>query len=241
MINYYWGNDREKVRKAARAALSARRENSPEAPVIELTGEETSIENLREAFYSRPLSGGGTIVFLDHLTVNPVLTDFVADNLPILISSDNVFIFREDETMPSLAAAVALAGGSAEEFRPSSGVEVSSPETKKLFVLADALGWRDRQRAWLLYHDARRSDLSAEDIFWKFAWKVKTLLLVATASGGAILPLKPYPLAQARRQVGKYKVGELAKLSSRLVRLYHDARRGLADLDLALERLILEM
>ena len=243
MIFYYWGKDYEASRRAARAEFLVQREKFPNAPVFDLVGENLTLEELQEAIYARSLLGGGGIIFLDHLLVNPVATNFVSENLSSLIGNENVFIFWEDAKGEEFAQAVVKAGGTAREFKIMSAVkeQQKKADLMKLFAIADALGNRDRKRAWLLYHDARRDGLSAEEIFWKLAWKAKTLLLVATAPAGSALPMKPYPLSQARRQVKGYKPGELARLSSRLVRFYHDARRGLTDFDLGLERLLLEL
>lgn len=240
MISYYWGENEVEARRAARAEVAKRRATSPSSPFIELAGENISLEQLQEAFYSRPLLGGATVVFLDQVLCDSNLNNFVTDNLPVLISSPNQFVFSEDKTGGTLAKAITKVGGQAKEFKLPDNYKQMDPEAVKLFAVADAFGNRDRKRAWLLYH-ARHDEIPAEEVFWKFAWKVKTLLLVETAQAGSALPLKPYPLSQARRQIKNYKSGELARLSARLVHLYHDARRGLIDFDFALERLILEL
>ena len=243
MIHYFGGADREGARRAARAAFAGAQKELPTAPAFELAGESTSPENWREMAYARPLTGARAIIFFDHLLDHPMGAGFIADHLAVLVSSDNLFIFWEDGRGEELARAVVKAGGVAKEFRISTPLKPreDKKETAKLFAVADALGDKDRKRAWLLYHEVLRGGTPAEEIFWKFVWKVKTLLLVDTAPIGSAIPLKSYPLSQARRQVKSYQSGELARLSSRLVRLYHDARRGRADFDFALERLLLEL
>ncbi|HEY4476598.1 MAG TPA: hypothetical protein VJB69_01240 [Candidatus Paceibacterota bacterium] len=241
MINFYWGANRDEARRAARAAVAALRQKFPTAPALEFSGEVLSPEGLEEVMVARPLLGDLTVIFFDHLLINPPLAKFIADYLAKLASSENRFIFWEDELSEELMAKIVETGGKAEEFKTPLVPKQKNTESAKLFAIADALGSRDRKQAWLLYHDALRQGLPSEEVFWKFVWKVKTLLLVATASPDIVLPLKPYPLAQARRQIGKYQPGELAKLSARLVTLYYNARRGLTDFDLALERLILEL
>lgn len=241
MIIYYWGADCAGSRRAARAEFLVQREKFPEAPVFDLAGENLTREELQEAVYARPLLGGGAIAFFDQLSIKSPLISFVTENLTSLAKSDNLFVFWEDEKGEALAELVAMVGGGVKEFKPTTDKKLSSQESVNIFAVADALGNRDRKQTWLLYHDALRHGVPAEEVFWKFAWKVKTLLLVATAPPGSPLPLKPYPLSQAKRQLKNYKLTELVSLSSRLVKLYHDARRGLADFDLNLERLILEV
>ena len=243
MIACFWGTDREGSWRAARAEMIKRREVFPTAPFFELFGDNVPLENFQELFFARPLIGDRVIIFFDHPSVNLPATNFVIEHLIALIASDNLFIFWEDERGGELAAAIVKAGGTAKEFKVVSDSKPQQPkaESMKLFAVADALGDKDRKRAWLLYHAARRAGAPAEEIFWKLVWKVKTLLLVATAPVGGPIPLKPYPLTQARRQIKNYKAEELARLFSRLACLYHDARRGLTDFDFAVERLLLEL
>ncbi|MEK7622104.1 MAG: hypothetical protein AAB415_02900 [Patescibacteria group bacterium] len=243
MISYFWGADREGSRRAARDEFAKQREMSPNSPVFEFTSDNASLLNLEEVLCARTLGGEPVIVFGDHLFGNSLLTNFLIENSLALQSSVNHFIFWEDELAASIVGKIIKAGEGAREFKVAFSPKLaeSKAELMKLFALADALGSRDRKRAWLLYHEARRDGTAPEEVFWKLVWKVKTLLLVEVSSAESVLPLKPYPLSQARRQVKNYKSGELPRLSSRLVHLYHDSRRGLIDFDLNLERLILEL
>ena len=243
MIKYYWGSDREGGREMSRATLATQRKMSKSSPVFEFAGDDVNLDNLRELIYARPFIGDRVIVFLDHLALNSAMSNFVIENLSVLHSSANVFIFWEDETGVAMAKAISKLGDEVREFKETGHFKQEEEKTKltKLFAVADALGSRDRKRAWLLYHEARRAGLATEEIFWKLVWKVKTLLMVETAPVGSILPLKPYPLSQARQQIKGYKPGELSHLSSRLVHLYHDSRRGLLDFDFSLEQLLLEL
>ncbi len=89
-----------------------------------------------------------------------------------------------------------------------------------LFALADALAARDRAQLWLGYQQALLAGVSGEEIYWRaLVWKVKTLL----QSGSR-----------------RYTRPELASLSAKLVRLWHDTKREEGrDFNLELERLLL--
>ncbi len=240
MIIYYWGDNYDASRRAARAEFLVAREQYSEAPVFDLADGDSTFEVLREAVSARSLLGGRVIAFFDRLSANSDLTDFITEQVSDMVSSENIFIFSENEKGEALARLVEKAKGKVKEFKLSEVERAGRVELANRFIVADALGNRDRKQAWLLYHDALRQGVQPEEIFWKFAWKVKTLLLVATAPAGSPLPLKPYPLSQAKRQLKNYKIEELIRLSSRFTKLYHEARRGLADFDSSLERLILE-
>jgi len=46
-----------------------------------------------------------------------------------------------------------------------------------IFALTDALGARQKKDAWILYQKALGAGLSAEEIFFKIVWQVKSMLI----------------------------------------------------------------
>ncbi len=63
--------------------------------------------------------------------------------------------------------------------------------------------------------------ISGEELFWRsLVWKVRDMLKGSSE---------------------KYKKEELAQLSEKLVSIYHEARRGDLEFDLALEKMIITL
>ena len=88
-----------------------------------------------------------------------------------------------------------------------------------IFSLANALGKRDKKGLWVLYQKAKLNNIADEQIHGILFWKVKSMILSAGR--------------------GAYSQDELKKLSNSLVNLYHDTRRGVHEMDSAMERFIL--
>jgi len=67
------------------------------------------------------------------------------------------------------------------------------------------------------------------------------MLLAHTSSTADEAGLNPFVYQKAKQGTRKYSPEELKQLSSSLVSLYHDARRGKHGLDEALERFVLSV
>ena len=139
--------------------------------------------------------------------------------LPALQQSEHLFLI-EEETGADLAKAIEKVKGEV--------IKVKAPATEasfNTFALANALAARDRKKLWLYYMEAKKTDASAEMLVGMLAWKARSML--------------------AQEKKGRvptgWKAGESERLSSDLVSLYHDSRRGVGSLDLLLEKFILTL
>jgi hypothetical protein len=110
-----------------------------------------------------------------------------------------------------------------------------------IFLLTDAIGARDKRGAWVIYQKALASGMVADEIFWRVMWGVKALILAEKASGVEETGLNPFVYKKNRAFLKNWKREELEKLSARLTLGYHDARRGIGDIDSLLEKTILSI
>jgi energy-converting hydrogenase Eha subunit H len=67
------------------------------------------------------------------------------------------------------------------------------------------------------------------------------MLLVAEAKTAGEAGVAPFVFTKAKNFLKNYSVPELQTLSSKLVRMYHDAHRGIHDFEIALERFVLHL
>jgi hypothetical protein len=109
------------------------------------------------------------------------------------------------------------------------------------FEFADALGRRDKRGLWVLFQDALAEQVSAEEINGIFFWQVKSMLLAKKCKTAEDAGMKSFPFQKAREYSRNYKDGELEKLSSELVGMFHEAHRGNIDFHVALEKFILSL
>ena len=109
------------------------------------------------------------------------------------------------------------------------------------FALADAFGMRDRKKLWVLYIKGRRSHCAPEELHGVLFWQAKNMLTVCHAKSAQEAGLNPFVFQKALSFIKNYSETELQSSLKKLVTLTHDARRGLHDLDTAMEHFILEL
>lgn len=115
------------------------------------------------------------------------------------------------------------------------------------FQICDAVASRDRKTSWILLQKALLSGVSAEEVFWKIWWQVKTLLLVKFLAGANVKNiekesgLKSYPAQKALAAIRNFSSSELNQLSWNLVDLYHKIRKGQAEFEIGLEKILISL
>lgn len=110
-----------------------------------------------------------------------------------------------------------------------------------VFSLTDSVGERDKRKSWTLYQKALASGMSGEEVFWRIVWIVKTMLLVSKTQSAEEAEVKPFVYSKTKTFLKNWKPEELEKLSMSLVTGYHDARRGLVEIETLLEKILLTL
>ncbi len=110
-----------------------------------------------------------------------------------------------------------------------------------IWQLTDALGTRDKKSAWVLYQKALAADLSAEEIFFKLVWQVKTMLLASRTKSAIEADMKDFPYSKAKSFLKNFKVNELEQLSENFVTGYHEARQGKGEIETLIEKILLSL
>ncbi len=110
-----------------------------------------------------------------------------------------------------------------------------------IFALTDAVGARDKKRAWVLYREALGAGISAEEVFFKIIWQVKSMLIASRTKNVAETDMKPFPYSKAKSFLKNFKPNELEKLSLNLVTGYHQARQGEGEIETLVEKILLSL
>lgn len=110
-----------------------------------------------------------------------------------------------------------------------------------VFALTDAIGARDKKRAWLLYMQALAAGISAEEVFFKLVWQMKTMLIAKNTKSVSETDMKPFPYSKAKGFLKNWKDGELEKMSENIVIGYARARRGDGEIDMMVEKALLSL
>jgi len=122
-------------------------------------------------------------------------------------------------------------------------------EDKKVnvFHIIDAISARDKSRAWFLFQKALIYGADAEEIFWKIVWQIKNILILKKIMPmpekkiAEITRFHPFVIKKAAIASRLYTEDELVKYSSELIDLYHNARRGLADFEIGIEKFLIKL
>jgi DNA polymerase III gamma/tau subunit len=108
-----------------------------------------------------------------------------------------------------------------------------------VFSFTDALADKNKKVAWILFQKGLMGGLSAEELFFKATWIVRTMLIASKTNDYSETEMKEYPYKKAKQALKNWKPGELEALSEKLVVGYHEARRGNGEVETMLERVIL--
>ncbi|MBI1999181.1 MAG: hypothetical protein HYS74_00815 [Parcubacteria group bacterium] len=243
MLYLFTGFDSPKIKAQQRAFVDALRKKKPDAPFFSFDGDSVSVAALEERARSSSLFEPSSTVVLHDVFQNDDAASFIAENAALLAASPAVFVVCENALPRKMLAVLAR---NAEKVWEPREEPAAAPRDRAVFSLTDAVGRRDRRAAWVTLQTLWRDGKEPEAVHGALFWQVKTLCSVKQAqTRGAravsALRLPPFVLRKALSCMKKYTEDELKKLSSDLVRAYHEVRQGGDTLPVALEKFVLRI
>lgn len=174
------------------------------------------------------------LVYLDQVFESEEAEQCILSYAKKLISSETVFILREEKILVKIKKA--LDGGIFEEFEGTD----TKRDKSSIFSLTDALCARDKKKAWALLIQFLENT-QAEEVHGVLWWQVKTILALARSpkSSAESLGMKPFTLSKSKTALQKYTKDEIKDFADDLVFAYHDAHRGIGTLPHLLEQILL--
>lgn len=238
MFYVLYGTDTIKARAKLQSLLNTLHKRKPDASLIRVDDETFENYQLDELMYGQGLFENKYIVVFDKVFLNEEAKKCILENIQGIAKSSNIFIFFEEKLDKKILLKL-------EKYAEKVQVFILNIEIKNkkfdIFSLTDALGKRDRKHLWILYQKAKHNNISDEEIHGILFWQTKSMLLVKSAESATEAGLKPFVFQKARSFCKNYKQQELEKLSVSLVSSYHDARRGIHELPIAMEQFILNI
>ncbi|HEY4528566.1 MAG TPA: hypothetical protein VJJ48_01945 [Candidatus Paceibacterota bacterium] len=110
-----------------------------------------------------------------------------------------------------------------------------------IFAFTDAIGARKKRDAWVLYRKALSLGMVPEEMFYKFHWQLKSMMLASLTETPAEADMKPFPYNKAKGFLKNFQTSELRNLSTELVIGYHHARRGEGEIETLVEKMLLKL
>jgi len=237
MLYLIYGDDFEKARAKARELIADLLKKRPGAEVFRLEDEMVNAGKLDELSGSQGLFQRKYIVFADNVFRSEEAKEIVLGKLKSLAESENIFIFLEDELGKTDLKELEKFAEKVQQF---SGV-AKKEKPFNVFSLTEMLGRRDKRGLWVLYQKALAQGLAPEGIHGVLFWQIKAMLAVVLVKSAAEAGFKPFVFQKSRAFAKNYFVPELKNLSAKMVAVYHNSRRTGPSLDIALEKLILEI
>jgi DNA polymerase III delta subunit len=134
---------------------------------------------------------------------------------------------------------IAAHGGKVQEFEKAVDTNVMPSFT--VFSIADAFGKRDKKQTWALYREALHKGISPEEIHSILMWQIKSMLLSINVKTAEKAGLSPFVYKKSKVYAEKYGKEKLKEVSRDFLISYHNMRRGLVDMETALELQILNI
>ncbi len=239
MLYLIHGRDHIKARGKLHALIDAALAKRPETVVTMLDTELFIPEELAGLIMSQGLFEPSRIMVLDRVLFEKEVIERVTGLLPDMQESHNMIILLEEKVSADII----------EEAEKVDAKLLYFPAVEEqkfnVFALTDALGRRDKKKLWVEYQKALRSEGDGEDtlsyISSMLFWQIKSMLLATSSATAVEAGMKPFPFQKAKQSLKHYSLEEVKMLSSKLVALLHDSRRGIHDLETALERFVLSI
>lgn len=243
MFYFLYGEDRDKARKKAHELIDGLTKKRPNAAFFKVDSENFSFGKLEEMIGGQGLFESKQIIFLDNILAEKEIKEAVLGKTKEIAESPNAFVFLERKVDKATLGKVEKTAEKVQEFKvtTSAGLAGRPIERFDVFSLTDVFGRRDKKNLWALYQEALSRNIAPEEINGVLFWQLKSMLVASRAKDSSESGLKPYVFQKSKSFARNYTEEEMKKMSSALVSVYHDSRRGIHDFEIALERFILSI
>lgn len=224
----------------ARAFADSLRAKRPDATFITVDAGNWSTSVVSENAGGQGLFSSKYIVYLDRIGEKKEHMESFLESFPLMKESDNIFIVLEGKVLAEVKKSI--------EKHSDKTVVTDLVEAKKsffsefnIFSLADAVGERNAFKSWSIYRTAIEKGHEPEAIVGTLFWQVKSMMIAGQAKSAGESGLSPFVYTKAKKASEKYSANEKALLLEKLVSIYHEGHRGMGDIELRVERVLLEL
>lgn len=238
MLYFLHGSDATQSRKKLHDLVDSLLKKKPDASVFRMEAEGWDAARFEELLGGQGLFEHKYIVVLDKVFEHATAKDDVLGALKALKESDNVFICLEGDIDAVTVKKLEKHSEKSQKFEEE---KTTAKKEFNIFSLTDAFGMRDKKKLWVLYRQAIMSGSEPEEIHGILFWQLKSILTALGSKDAQESGLKPFVFQKAINFAKKYSPEELRVMSAKFVEIYHNARRGISDMETSLERFILSV
>ncbi len=241
MLYVFHGSDTHTAVTKASALVASLRAKKPDASYVRVEAGNWTPSIIEEHLGGQGLFSNKYIILLDRIAENSEAKELLPEFIPAMNESANIFVMVEGKPNAELKKAVEKGAEKVVECEEKKAVPSfgAGKDEFNIFALADAVGSRDSFKAWSVYRQAIDAGTEPENIIGTLFWQVKSMTLAATGNSAAETGLSPFVYSKAKKAAGNYSADELSGLTKKFITLYHDGHRGMGDMELAVERVLL--
>ncbi len=236
MIYFLYGTDTHKARRKMHDILQSLSTKRPNSEIFKLNTENWNAAQLSELVESIGLFDQKYIVVLDFLFGNKEAKESILENINKMQSAEHWFLILDGKVDALTAKKIEKVSYKTQQFE----LAEKKKESPIIFSIADKLLNRDKKRLWVSFVDLIRQGIPAEEIHGVFFWAIKNMIIASRVKSQRESGLAPFSYSKALSGSRNYKSEELERMSSGLVGMTHRVRQGEGDLEIMMEKWILE-
>lgn len=234
---YFLYGDVPKAAEKARSMVNSLIAKQPDAARFKIDSQNWEVGEMEGLLHGQGLFSQRYIIELRHLFEKVETAESVISFLPEIAQSENIFIWVDREADEKSLKEIEKYATKVQQFSETKKIE--KPKFNS-FILADALCERNKQKLWINFQDALNSS-DPQELHGTLFWQMKSMILAQKYKTAAEVDMKPFPFNKAKAGAKKYSEEELERLTTELIAVSHDSRRGLCDFEIALERWVLSI
>lgn len=238
MIYFLYGENEIESREKLHKLLDFLVTKKPDASVFTIDTDSFNEAQIDELVESQGLFEQKYIVFLNKIFQDKKVKEIILGKLKEIAKSQNIFLFLENKVDKKTITKIEKIAEKVLEFKKETDISKNKKEFK-IFDLADAFGRRDKKNLWVLYQKSKIQDISSEEVHGILIWQLKVIYISKNSDSVKNSGLNPFVFGKASRFAKNFTNEELRNMSSELISLYHNSRRGISELDFALEYFLL--
>lgn len=239
MIYFFYGTNKEATRDKVHKTLDSLLSKKPNASVLHVSADNFDEKITREYIEGQGLFENKHIIFLDYVLGNEIAREYLLENIEQIRDVSHIVIVLEEKVDKKTLTTIKKYSEKTEEFKEKNFTK----KTKDfdVFSLTNALGERNKKDMWVLLQKGFLNGSTPEELSGIIFWQIKTMIIAKKAKSAVEAGLKPFVFNKSRKYADNFSDEELRVLSSNIISMYHDSRRGIIDFKTALEEFSLTL
>lgn len=239
MLFIFHGTDVRKCLEKSHSLVNSLRAKKPDATFVSIDAEHWGPSIIEDHLGGQGLFSNKYIILLDRVTENKDAKEILPDFAEAMKESANIFIVLEGKLNVELKKSFEKHADKIVVCDESTAGDSFKKKEFSVFALGDALASREPFKAWALYRQAVEKGMESESILGTLFWQMKSVKVAARAGSAGESGLNPFVFGNCKRFARNFSESELDGYISDLLVLYHDGHRGMADIEIGLEKLLL--